>query len=272
MAYVRTRLGRWFYEERGRAKRAGDPAIVLLHGLLFDGGMWKAQVEPLAALGRVVIIDGPGHGKSELPPPFSLEDHAEALGDALTALAIDRAVLVGLSWGGMVSMRVAIRAPKRVAAMVLMDTAADAEARANVVKYRAFAIFARRFGLPRWFIDAQLAKILFGPRTLQSDPELIERFTRTVNGYDRDGVARAAKAVVLHRKSILADLPRITTPTLVMCGREDAAQPLDRSEAIARGIPHARLAVVEGSGHMSAIEQPAAVNAELVPFVAKHVS
>src|ERR1700690_3109083 len=79
MPYVRTRLGRWFYEERGKAKREGDPAILLLHGLLFDGGMWRAQVEPLSALGRVLIIDGSGHGKSEAPPRFTLEDHADAL-------------------------------------------------------------------------------------------------------------------------------------------------------------------------------------------------
>ena len=79
MPYVRTRLGRWFYEERGAAKRPGDPAIVLWHGLLFDGGMWRHQIEPLAALGRVVVFDGPGHGKSEVPPPFSLEDNADAM-------------------------------------------------------------------------------------------------------------------------------------------------------------------------------------------------
>ena len=48
MAYVRTRLGRWFYEEHGSTRKAGDPCIVLLHGLLFDGGMWNACVGPLA--------------------------------------------------------------------------------------------------------------------------------------------------------------------------------------------------------------------------------
>ena len=96
MAYVRTRLGRWFYEERGTAKREGDPPIVLLHGLLFDGGMWRKQVEPLTALGRVILIDGPGHGKSESPPRFSLEDHADALAiDAFGELKIPRAILVG---------------------------------------------------------------------------------------------------------------------------------------------------------------------------------
>jgi len=270
--YVRTRLGRWFYEERGKAKRSGDPAIVLLHGLLFDGGMWKGQVEPLAALGRVLIFDGPGHGKSELPPPFSLEDHAEALGDALTALDAPRAVLVGLSWGGMLSMRVAIRAPKRVAAMVLMDTAADAEARANVVKYRAFIMFARRFGMPKWFVDAQLAPLMWGPKTLAERPELVEKFARVSNGFNRDGVARAAKAVVIHRKSVLAELPNVKAPTLVVCGRDDRAQPLARSQEIARAIPGAKLVTIDGAGHMSAIEAPDAVNAEIVPFVAKHVA
>ena len=149
MAYVRTRLGRWFYEERGATRRKGDPAIVLLHGLLFDGGMWRAQVEPLAAIGRVLVFDGPGHGRSEAPPPFSLEDHCEALTDALTALGVDRAVLVGLSWGGMVAMRVAIQHPARVAALALFDTSADAETRGRAVKYRMLAAFARRVGVPQ---------------------------------------------------------------------------------------------------------------------------
>src|SRR5579883_2614545 len=122
MAYMRTRLGRWFYEERGARKRAGDPAIVLLHGLLFDGGMWRGQVEALSAFGRVLVIDGPGHGKSEMPPPFTLEDHVDALMDALTALGVERAVFVGLSWGGMIAMRAALRHKKRVAALALLDT------------------------------------------------------------------------------------------------------------------------------------------------------
>ena len=77
------------------------------------------------------------------------EDHGDALMDALTSLGVDRVVLVGLSWGGMIGMRVAVRHAKRIAAMVLMDTNADAEDRANVVKYRILISFARRFGLLR---------------------------------------------------------------------------------------------------------------------------
>jgi pimeloyl-ACP methyl ester carboxylesterase len=158
MPYVRTRLGRWFYEERGSAKHEDDPAIVLLHGLLFDGGMWRKQVEPLSALGRVVVIDGPGHGKSESPPRFTLEDHADALAiDAFSELKIKKSIPVGLSWGGMIGMRTAIQHPTRVTALALLDTSAGVDGKRVRLKYRAFIAFAHRYGIPRWFADRELA-------------------------------------------------------------------------------------------------------------------
>jgi pimeloyl-ACP methyl ester carboxylesterase len=267
MPYARTRLGRWFYEERGAPRRTGDPAIVLWHSLLFDGGMWRYQIEPLAELGRVVSFDGPGHGKSEVPPPFSLEDNADAMLDALGELRIDKAVFVGLSWGGMVAMRMAVQHPSRVAALALLDTSAAPELRAKAVKYRIFVSFTRRFGLPKQLADAQILPLMFSDRMLAEHPEVAERFVRTVNGYPREGTARAALAVVIHRKDIVPKLGAIRVPTLVVCGRQDRAIDPARSEEIAARIPGARLVWIEAAGHVSALEQPAAVNAALVPFV-----
>jgi 3-oxoadipate enol-lactonase len=271
MSYVRTRLGRWFYEERGIARRPGDPAVVLWPSLLFDGGMWKHQVEPLSALGRVVVFDGPGHGKSEVPPPFSLEDNADALTDAFGELHIDKAVFVGLSWGGMVGMRLALRHPERVRALALLDTNAEAEERLRRVKYRAFISFGRRFGIPKLLADAQLAPIYFAEGTRARQPELIDRWVRTVNGFSRDGIARASLAVVVHRKDILARLGSIRAPTVVLCGREDRATEPVHSERIAAAIQGAKLVLIDGAGHVSALEQPEAVNETLVPFVASQL-
>ncbi len=267
MPYMATRLGRWFYEDRGAAKRAQDPAIVLLHGLLFDGGMWSGQLEALSALGRVIVIDGPGHGKSELPPPFTLEDHGDALADALAAMGIGRAIVIGHSWGGMVAMRLAIRHAKLVHAIGVVDSSAAPEERVNVVKYRAFITFARRFGLPLWFVERQLAPILFGASSLAERPDLVTTFTRRVNGYSRDGLARAAKAVVIYRKTIVPDLARIDVPTLVVCGRDDTSTPPARSEEIVRGIRGATMAWIESAGHMSPIERPAPVSDALAKLV-----
>lgn len=266
MPYVRTRLGRLFYDERGQARRGGDPAIVLLHGLLFDGGMWRGQVEALSALGRVVVIDGPGHGKSEPPPRFTIEEHADALLDALGDLDVARALIVGLSWGGMVGMRLALQHPAKVAGLALLDTSAERQTLAERIRYRAFVALHRRVGIPYGMFLKEVAPLMFARRTLAERPELIETTYRRTMGFDREGVSRASLAVVVHRTSILEKLGNIRVPTLVMCGREDQATTPDKSENIARAIPGARLVMLDDVGHMSTIEDPDAVNQHLVPF------
>lgn len=271
MAYVRTRLGRLFYEERGEPKTKADPAIVLLHGLLFDGGMWRGQLEPLSELGRVVVVDGPGHGRSERPPRFSLEEHADALVDVFGDLGIDRAVLVGLSWGGMTGMRFALQHPSRVAGLALLDTSAEAHSLAERVKYRAFLALHRRAGFPYSLFVKEVAPEMFAPRTIATRPDLLEAAYRRAMGFDRDGLAKGGLAVMVHRTNILDRIGAIRAPTLVVVGREDKATPLEKARNIARTIPGAELAVLEGLGHMSPLEDSAAVNAHVVPFVRRLV-
>jgi len=272
MPYVRTRLGRWFYDERGQGQRPDAPAVVLWPSLLFDGGMWKHQVEPLAALGRVVVFDPPGHGKSDVPPAFSLEDNADALLDAFGELRVDRAVIVGLSWGGMIGMRMALRHPTRVKALALFDTSAEPEDRLLAIKYRAFVSLARHLGMPPALLKAQITPVMFSERTRREQPDVVDRFERAVQGFPREGTARAALAVVVHRKDILPRVDTIRVPTLVAAGREDRAIPTVHAERLAARIPGARLAWIEGAGHVSALEQPAAVNDVLVPFVREQLS
>lgn len=272
MPYVRTRLGRLFYDEHGRTKHAGDPAMVLLHGLLFDGGSWRGQVEALSALGRVVVIDGPGHGKSEPPPKFTMEEHSDALLDAFGDLDIPRALVIGLSWGGMVGMRLALQHPAKVAGLVLLDTSAEKQTLAERVRYRAFVALHRRVGMPYSLYLNKVAPELFSPRTLRERRDLVDASYRRTMGFDREGVARAALAVVVHRTDILTKIERVRAPTLVMCGREDRATTPDKAENIARAIPRSRLVMIEGAGHMSALEEPAAVNEHLVPFARSVVS
>ena len=265
MAYVRTRLGRLFYEERGA--EGAKTAIVLLHGLLFDGGMWNGQVAPLAALGRVVVIDGPGHGRSEPAPRFLLEDHADALFDAFGELGISRAVLLGLSWGGMVAIRMALQHPEHVAGLAVLDASAHPDTLANRLRYRAFIAMHRRVGFPRSLFDRELAPRLFSDRFATTHPEVLDAAYRRTMGFERAGLARAAIAVVIHGKDVRPLLGAIRAPTIVMCGSEDRSTPPSHSREIAQAIAGAELVVLDGLGHMSAIEDPGAVNASLLPFV-----
>jgi 3-oxoadipate enol-lactonase len=267
MPYVRTSLGRWFYEERGTQRRPSDASIVLWPSFLCDGGMFRHQIEPLSELGRVIVFDGPGHGRSEDPPPFTLEDNAVALIDALRELKVERGIFVGVSWGGMLAMRVALRDPSRVRALALLDTSADAEKPGRAVKYRLFVSISRRVGVPPALVDRQIVPLFFADRTMRDQPEIVERFVRAANGFSRDGLARTALAVVVHRRDISGRIDAIRAPTLVVCGREDRATAPEYSERIAARIPGARLVYIEGAGHLSALERPREVNEALVPFV-----
>lgn len=266
MPYARTRLGRLFFEEHGDAQ-ADAPVILLLHGLLFDRGMWAEQIEPLSALARVVTVDGPGHGQSEPPPRFVLEEHADALLDVLDAVEAHRAVVVGLSWGGMVAMRFALQHASRLVGLGLLDTSARDVPVVERVRARSFSVLNRRVGFPRGLFDAAVAPLMFSRGARRERPELVDAAYRRACGFDRRAVGRAVRAVSVTRTDIRDRLPHIKAPTLVLCGAEDAATPPRDSEEIARAIPGAELVLIDGVGHMSTLEAPAEVNAHLVPFV-----
>lgn len=270
MGFVHTHLGAWRYEEHGRARHLGAPALVLLHGLMLDRRMWSAQVGVLATLGRVLVFDGPGHGVSDEPPPFTLEEQAEALEEALEAAGVGRAVVVGHSWGGMVGLCLAARFPRRVAGLVVIGGSAEPEAWPRWLKYRLFVAWVRHFGAPWSLVRLLLAGIVYGARARRERPELVRELWRTLNAHPRRGLARAALAVI-ERGHLAARLARVSAPTLVMCGHRDGTMPLRSSEGVARRIPGARLVVLPG-GHTPPVEQPAEFNAALLPFLRQRLA
>ncbi len=268
--YVPTRLGRWYFEESG-AKSNDDTAIVLFPSFLTDGGMWDGQMRPLAHVTRTISFDGPGHGKSDTPPPFSLDDNARAVLDALDTLGVKKFVMVGLSWGGMIGMRLAALAPERVRALALLDTSAAPETMPNRIRYRAMLSTHRRVGLPAFVAERRVLPLYFTEATLSSNRALAENFWRDAVGFPREGVYKAGKAI-FQRGYFRPELSRAQCPTLVMCGALDRATPPARSREIVSGIRGSELVLVDDAGHLSALEKPEAVNAALVPFVARHVS
>ena len=270
MGVASTRLGTWRFDEYGSARFPGDPPLVLLHGLMLDRRMWRAQVGALSTLGRVLVLDGPGHGGSESPPPFTLEDHADALAEALDEVRVAKAILVGHSWGGMTALRFALRHRQRLAGLAVVGASADPEPWTRWLKYRLYAAWVHRLGVPRGLAWLDLARIVYGPRARRARRELVPEFVATVRGHSREGLARAGVAVV-DRAPLAAQLPLVAARTLVLCGRDDRTQPLARSEDLARRIPGARLVVLPG-GHTPPVERPEEFNAALVPFLRQLLS
>lgn len=261
---VETRCGRLFVDERGEG-----PPLVLWHSLFCDGGMWRGQLDALAEGHRVLNVDAPGHGRSApTTRPYSLEDCVDALFDVMDAAGLSSASVIGLSWGGMVGLRAALRDPTRVERLVLLDTNADAESPEKLRRYRVLAFFARRLGAVPALVD-RVVPIFFSPKTLATRPDLVRSFREHLEGMDRASLSHAFEAVELHRGDIRSQLSRIRCPTLVLCGVDDRATPVARSEEIAQRIAGSERALVPDAGHLSALERPDVVTPLLVDWLAR---
>src|SRR5215217_9524806 len=103
---------------------AGEgPALVLLHGFLCDSRCWRRQLADLSDHFMVVAWDAPGAGSSSDPPdPFTITDWAQALAQFLDLLGIERAQVLGLSWGGILAQEFYRLYPDRVLGLILCDT------------------------------------------------------------------------------------------------------------------------------------------------------
>jgi pimeloyl-ACP methyl ester carboxylesterase len=241
--------------------------VVLWHSLLCDGSMWTGQIRALSERFQFLNIDAPGHGRSSSQVPhFTLDDCVRAAEQVLDAAGVQRAVWCGLSWGGMVGMRLAARRPERITALVIMDSSARAEAPLKRVAYRALTAVGRTLG-PSPLLGRAVLPMLFSSRARREQPELGAQWMASLVRMDRRAVARAVAAVVLERDDCTGELARIRVPTLVLVCSEDRATPAAEAHHLAAHIPRARLAPVAGAGHLSAWEQPGRVNGELARFL-----
>ena len=195
-----------------------------------------------------------------------MDDSVDAAIAVLRELAITRCAWIGLSWGGMVGMRLAVRAPERLAGMALFDTSANAESRRKLPSYFVMAAIARRLGATPLLLD-RIVPIMISKCARTEQPELVAQFRERLAAMDPESVGHAVDAVIFRRDDIRSRLPSIRVPTIVICGDDDVATPLDRSETIARAISGATLRRIARAGHLSAWEQPAAALRHVQPWL-----
>jgi len=247
-----------------RVHGEGAP-VVLLHSFLCSGAMWESQIEPLAERFRVINIDMRGHGDSgPIAQPLTLYDLVADVIAVLDELEVAEAAWAGLSIGGMIALRAALREPHRVSSLLLLDTDAGSEKAPIRLKYRALGWIARRFGLGP--VSPQVSRQMFGRTTRRERRELVSEWAGRFRSVDIPSILIVLDALIA-RDDVLHELHRIEAPALVVVGSEDASLPPARSRAIADRLPNAEIIEIEGAGHLSTLEQPAAVNRALLGFL-----
>jgi pimeloyl-ACP methyl ester carboxylesterase len=245
-------------------ERTGDgPALVLLHGFTHDSRVWRPQLEGLADQFTVIAWDAPGAGQSSDPPEtFGIVDWAECLAGFLDAVGIQRAHIIGLSWGGLLAQEFYGRHPARVWSLVLADTYAGWKGSLpEPVPEERLAACLRDASLPPSEFVPRYLPGMFGPFAPQ---ETRDELARIMSDFHPVGFRLMATALAHADTRDL--LPTIQVPTLLVWGDADARSPLTVAHEMRDAISGAQLAVIPGAGHVSNLENPARFDAEVRDF------
>ena len=245
--------------------RGEGPAILFVHGYPLDRSIWRDQIDALEGYRRIAP-DLRGMGQSDAPDlGYGMALYAADLAALLDALGVDQVVLCGLSMGGYVAFEFLRQWRSRVRGLVLMDTRAEADAPEVRRARDAAAATAREKGTAA-VSDAMVPKML-APSTMTGRPEIVERVRALMAATPVAGMIGALGAMRdrAGSESLLSTLDGI--PTLVVVGAADLLTPPDQARAMAEAIPGARLAIIQGAGHLPPVEQPVATTESLREFL-----
>lgn len=250
-----------------QAAGSGDP-VVLVHAGIADSRMWRPQVEALARDRRVITYDMRGFGRSApAPGPFSHTGDLRALLDALT---VDSADLVGCSFGGMVAMDLALADPHRVRSLTMVASRPAGYDTGDADDPSIAAILAaERAGDLALVNELEIDLWVVGPGRTRADVDpAVLALVRDANAIalanERSGLGDPRPFA---HPDGLAALPALSAPLLVLHGAHDRPWARRAAADMAARVPGARVVEIPAAAHLSGLEAPERVNAELRSFL-----
>lgn len=244
----------------------GTP-IVFLHSFGHNKTMWSPQLTHFLERGyRVVAPDMPGHGDSTFDPAHhTVERIAQSYVELLGALGVPRVILVGISMGGYIALRMWAIKPELIAGLVLSNTKAESDSDEIVARRRAQVGNIRQHGLAE-FIHTGAPRRL-SPKTLADRPWVLDLIT--MMNFTVSAEANIATLEAMASKpDDTATLATITVPTLITSGSDDTFIPKDAAAKLKDGIRTAQLHVIQDTGHVSNLESPTQYNRAMDDFLA----
>lgn len=232
---------------------SGDrPHLIMLPGMMCNHQLWDHMVDDLSQHAQLHFGD--------LSSGTTINEIAENV----LADAPEKFILCGFSMGGFVAREIIRLTPDRVSALILINTSAKGTSVEDIKRRRDFISLIK--DKPFKGITASNLKqsVHF---TLAGDKNLLGHIQSMAIALGKDVFMRQ---LALQRSDDHRSLSTITCPTLVLAARDDQLRTMAESQALADGIPQARLVVFDECGHMTPLEQPKALNNVLVDWL-KHV-
>jgi pimeloyl-ACP methyl ester carboxylesterase len=264
---------------RTRYWTTGDkgPALLLIHGFGASVEIWQHNIEPLAKFYKVYAIDLVGFGRTEKHEgPYTPSFMVDFINDALTVLNLEKVTLIGLSMGGGLSILYTLRFPHKVDKLVLVDSAGLGKEVIFSMRLMSLPFLGEFVTKP----SRKMAYLFFKPAVL-NPAQLKGQFTDIYYElFSLPGAQTAMLKVIRSGCNIfgikkdvlnetLMNLHRITSPTLIIWGRQDAIIPLIQAYYAKEKIPNSKLHVIEQCGHMPNFEKPDEFNQVVLDFLSR---
>ena len=247
-----------FYQIEGEGR--GIP-LVFINSLGCDLSIWDDVVKPWLSEYRIVRYDTRGHGHSQAPAgPYTLADHTNDLAGLLDILGISKALLVGISVGGLIAMDYALSRPAAVTALVLCDTAPRIGSR-QIWRDRIRSV--REQGLEK--MAKTIIERWFTTNFSHSHLDLYQNAFKMLQCNSQDGYI--ATCAALRDANLSGLIQSITVPVMAVCGAEDHVVTPTQTREWAARFPRARVEVIPGAAHLPCIEQPAALAQVIQAFL-----
>jgi 3-oxoadipate enol-lactonase len=252
------------YDEVGEG-----PPVLFLHGIGGNRTNWRDQLLACAHGYRAIAWDARGYGQSDdYQGALDFGNFADDMIRLLDHLGVARAHLVGLSMGGRITQDLYFRYPGRVATMVLCDTFPGTTPTLPLEERKAF-INLRKGPLIAGKSLREMAEPL--ARSLLSanaGPAHFERLVDSVAALHKASYIKTIEATMGYDRAV--DISTISVPVQLIYGAEDRLTPPAIGQEMQRQIPGARLAVIEGAGHLVNIERGEEFNQVLLEFLGPH--
>jgi 3-oxoadipate enol-lactonase len=245
----------------------GDAPIVFLHTFPLQSLMWEPQLQELARNYRLIAPDLMGFGGSDAPADrdsYTVERWADDVIALVSALHLDRVVLVGLSTGAYVALSLLRRYRNAVGALVLASAQVEPDAPEDQQRRTDEQHWLETEGDVAYLAD-RLLEGMVGRRSPDRS-EVVKRARLFMEGTPLEGWIGGLEALK-RRPDFSADLDKIDVPTLVLVGEDDELTPPSVAEAIHDRVPDARLSTVPEAGHLANMENPAGFNTGLWQFL-----
>ena len=248
-------------------RMAGDgPVLLLIHGIAGSSAAWREVMPALAERYTVIAPDLIGHGHSAKPlGDYSLGAYASGMRDLLGALGVERASVVGQSFGGGVALQLAYQHPECCERLVLVDSGGLGREVSWMLRFMTlpgseylmpviFPSFVRRRG-------NELSRQLHarGVR-LGRIAEMWNAYASLTESDNRQAFVRTLRAVIDPGGQTVSAEDRLylaaRMPTLIIWGEQDTIIPVSHALAAHVAIPHSRLELIAEAGHFPHVETP----------------